>query len=859
VGAEVLKVILAIRRVLAVGLVVAGLGLAVPGAGLAAAQEIVPEPPAAEVAVAPPPEEVVPAPAPEPAPAEPAPAPAPAEPAPPAAAPAPAPAAAPVPTPPTAPLPSGRPREGRSRPTPRPRVRRERRAGVRRATGCALKSPSSSSSSGSTSARDCPEAKARRKARAPRVRPRPRRRAASAVPSAAFALPAAGPIGVPNFFIERFRIPPFLLPIYQAAGMEYGVRWEILAAINEIETDYGRNLRVSSAGALGWMQFMPATWKAYGVDANRDGLEDPYNPVDAIFAAARYLRAAGADRDLRGAIFAYNHADWYVNLVLTRARVIGGLPTDLVGSLTGLTQGRFPVAARARYAGQLSGRARTRRTGRGGNAAFLVEAARGRRGIHVFARRGSRVVAVNDGRITRIGRSTRLGRFVQLRDAHGNTYTYGHLGSVARTYLAPKPRRVGARQVARELRLPARGSRPKRAASATTRAGASSKRRTAAPRKRRAAAHSSHSASTHARGSAPARRAASTPRHAPSVQRAASSARSAAPAKRRLFAHPARPAARSAGGEEQLARAEYDPRAALRLGLDPKDHEARRLRKGARVVAGTVLGRVGKVTASGASHLRFEIRPAGRGAPRIDPKPILDGWKLLETTALYRAAGRKPFLGQDAEAPSIGQILLMSKAALQRQVLANPHIEIYECGRRDIRTGQVDRRVLASLEYLAASGLKPTVSSLRCGHGYYTKSGNVSHHSGGSAVDIAAINGISILGNQGKGSVTDLAIQRLLTLQGALQPDQIISLMTFQGAESTIAMSDHHDHIHIGWRPDESSREAHTQHADSVLKPKQWIKLIDRLGEIDNPSVRLQPSRYAVKTLKRGSRSHAGD
>ena len=110
---------------------------------------------------------------------------------------------------------------------------------------------------------------------------------------------APAPIGVPNFFIDKFRIPPFLLPIYQAAGIEYGVRWEVLAAINEIETDYGRNLNVSSAGALGWMQFMPATWETYGVDANQDGLKDPYNPVDAIFAAARYLRAAGADTDLR--------------------------------------------------------------------------------------------------------------------------------------------------------------------------------------------------------------------------------------------------------------------------------------------------------------------------------------------------------------------------------------------------------------------------------------------------------------------------------------------------------------------------------------------------------------------------------
>src|SRR3954452_8583361 len=66
--------------------------------------------------------------------------------------------------------------------------------------------------------------------------------------------------GVPNFVIQKFRVPIFLLPIYQAAGIQYGIRWEILAAINEIETDYGRNLNVSSAGAVGWMQFLPSTW-----------------------------------------------------------------------------------------------------------------------------------------------------------------------------------------------------------------------------------------------------------------------------------------------------------------------------------------------------------------------------------------------------------------------------------------------------------------------------------------------------------------------------------------------------------------------------------------------------------------------
>ena len=174
---------------------------------------------------------------------------------------------------------------------------------------------------------------------------------------------APAPIGVPNFVIDQFTIPPFLLPIYQACGTQYGIPWQVLASINRIETAFGTNLNVSTAGALGWMQFMPSTWQMYGVDANNDGRKDPYNPVDAICAAARYLKAAGGDDDLRSAIFAYNHADWYVDEVLLYANQYGKLPDDLVGSLTGLTEGdRFPVAANARYADDISEREALKRS-----------------------------------------------------------------------------------------------------------------------------------------------------------------------------------------------------------------------------------------------------------------------------------------------------------------------------------------------------------------------------------------------------------------------------------------------------------------------------------------------------------------
>jgi cell wall-associated NlpC family hydrolase len=110
--------------------------------------------------------------------------------------------------------------------------------------------------------------------------------------------------------------PPFLIAIYKSAGHRYHVSWRLLAAINDVETNYGRDLRTSSSGAIGWMQFMPATWAKYGMRVDGRGRPDPYNPRDAIFSAARYLAANGGSSHVRRALFAYNHADWYVDEVL---------------------------------------------------------------------------------------------------------------------------------------------------------------------------------------------------------------------------------------------------------------------------------------------------------------------------------------------------------------------------------------------------------------------------------------------------------------------------------------------------------------------------------------------------------------
>ena len=147
----------------------------------------------------------------------------------------------------------------------------------------------------------------------------------------AFMLPS-----IPTQTCSPGDVPPALLPIYQRAAATYALGPQgtaILAAINKIETAFGSNLNVSSAGAVGWMQFMPETWAGYGVDANGDGARDPYNPEDAIFAAANYLSASGAPTDWYGAIFAYNHADWYVAEVLASAECYGQLGTAAAGAM----------------------------------------------------------------------------------------------------------------------------------------------------------------------------------------------------------------------------------------------------------------------------------------------------------------------------------------------------------------------------------------------------------------------------------------------------------------------------------------------------------------------------------------------
>ncbi|HVV76835.1 MAG TPA: lytic murein transglycosylase [Mycobacteriales bacterium] len=113
------------------------------------------------------------------------------------------------------------------------------------------------------------------------------------------------------------------LTLYKSAATTCpGLSWSVLAAIGQVESGHGRNPSTSSAGAMGPMQFEPATFAAYAVDGNNDGVKSIMDPADAIFTAAHYLCANGAGRGpsaLSNAIYHYNHAGWYVAMVLKLA------------------------------------------------------------------------------------------------------------------------------------------------------------------------------------------------------------------------------------------------------------------------------------------------------------------------------------------------------------------------------------------------------------------------------------------------------------------------------------------------------------------------------------------------------------
>jgi hypothetical protein len=136
----------------------------------------------------------------------------------------------------------------------------------------------------------------------------------------------------------RAEIPAEYLRLYLAAARRYGLDWAILAGIGKVECDHGRDpapsctheSAVNSAGAGGPAQFLASTWSEYGVSVDGRGPPDRWNPADAIYSMANYLRASGAPANYRKAIYAYNHAWWYVAEVERWAALYRGPPLSAV-------------------------------------------------------------------------------------------------------------------------------------------------------------------------------------------------------------------------------------------------------------------------------------------------------------------------------------------------------------------------------------------------------------------------------------------------------------------------------------------------------------------------------------------------
>ncbi len=672
--------------------------------------------------------------------------------------------------------------------------------------------------------------------------------------------------------LDFFRIPLFLLPIYQAAAVQYGVPWQVLAAINEVETNFGTDLSVSSAGAVGWMQFMPETWLQYGVDAVNAGYADPYNPVDAIFAAARYLHAAGASTNLRAAILAYNHSEAYVESVLLRARLFASYPPSVIATLTGLTEGSVPVAdarligsstvpgdgpasgqdsaptgAASATAGatqvqspaaSAAGASRTPSTLPGSTPAPspAVSAAAAEHALDAAAppsqlselegRRDAPVVAVENGRVVGLGKSRKLGRYLVLRDTYGDVFTYAGLGSIAPEYRLPKSAQVHVPKGALAEAEAGSDSTPTRVASAGSQPPLTL--HVAKPKKR--APSSSEQANAAAAGSSGQE---STPVNGGKI---------------RVYAHP--------GNPDAIAAETLKAQAARSKALAPG---WMRLDKGSVVAQGTVLGHLGSDSESPDASLRFAIRPAGSRSA-VDPLPILTNWRQLEIALHPKGAKDGPVLA----GATASDAFLLSKNELQSAVLGDPGIKLGKCDREQLATGKVGRRTLALLVFLSRSGLKPTVGELRCGRPAYTAKGLTTSFPPAGTIDIAAINGIPISGHQGAGTITDIAIRTLLTIPSQFAPKRIVSLMRYPGAPSTIAAADYSNYIKIelanapgasaskvagakAKSAKAASSKTATAATDVVLGTSEWQRLVGQIGSLSSPKLSSKPSASAIR------------
>ncbi|WP_173918989.1 peptidoglycan DD-metalloendopeptidase family protein [Halobacillus sp. Marseille-Q1614] len=247
--------------------------------------------------------------------------------------------------------------------------------------------------------------------------------------------------------IAKNEIPAKYMPIYQAAGEKYNVPWNLLAAHHKVETNFGEGNIESYAGAIGVMQFMPCSWigwgypscgglgdldigwntlldlsvieeyGGFGVDGNADGKADPRDPEDAIFAAASYLAANGADDGMiEEAVFAYNHSNEYVTKVLEYSELYVE-----AGSVTGGGEFVWPVP----FTTEITSLFGNRPDPMDGSTAFHGGIDIAAAGVH-----GKSVVAAAPGKVVMSGNAGGYGKAIYIDHGNGLKTIYGHLSAL---------------------------------------------------------------------------------------------------------------------------------------------------------------------------------------------------------------------------------------------------------------------------------------------------------------------------------------------------------------------------------------------------------------------------------------------
>src|SRR5689334_12735820 len=212
---------------------------------------------------------------------------------------------------------------------------------------------------------------------------------------------------------------------------------------------------------------------------------------------------------------------------------------------------------------------------------------------------------------------------------------------------------------------------------------------------------------------------------------------------------------------------------------------------------------LGILRARGATgHIPADRVTLNRLASRLDSfGPSRGDWsRIVAYSGDSRFADKASALARYDRAVGIDALvngLEASKAAIASRILSDPSISIYGGGRSDIVSDKIDVRVLAVIAYLRESFGSVTVSCLLSGHRLYARPGVVSAHIYGRAVDISAVGGVSIVGHQQPGGITERTVREILLLPQEVMPRQVISLLGLGGPSFPLA--DHYNHIHIGY------------------------------------------------------------